>query len=83
MSLLVLAVNSLELLLAMDRVVVVVVRREVGCFSSEGLLNPFLVEGLEVAFGFMSRELGACSLEAAPGACNDRRMVNKNNLSFV
>ena len=58
---------GLELLLAM-----VVMRREAGCFSSAGgLLNPFLAERLGMDFGFVSRELGACSLEEAPGACND------------
>ena len=56
-----LVLGSLELLLA------IVVRREVGCFSSEGLLNPFLVDRLGMDFGFDSRELGACSLEEAPG----------------
>ena len=71
---LVLAADGLELLLVIE---VIVVKRETGCFSSEGLLNPFLMEGLEVAFGFMSRELGACSLEAAPGACK-RQLMDKS-----
>lgn len=58
-SLLVL-VASLELLLAP---MVVVARREVGCFSSGGLLSPVLVEGLGIDFavGFASREVGAWS----------------------
>jgi hypothetical protein len=64
-SLLVLAA-SLELLLL---VAMAVVRREMDCFSSGGLLSPFLVEGLGMDFDFMSRELGACSFELAPEAC--------------
>ena len=67
-----LGLASLEPLL----IVVVVVRREVGCFSPapRGLLNPFLVDGLEMDFGFISRELGGCSLQEAnaPEACSDK-----------
>ena len=72
-SLLVL-VASLELLLAPT---VVVVRREVGCLSSGGLQSPFLVEGLgmDFAIGFVSREVGAWSLEQAPEAYREKTLI--------